>query len=142
MACSPKQVAALWQSLMQHQLSPERLAAFLEHDAMSGLTKFELADLETAAHRVKAAHASGYLLLDHWLGMASGLKVQRSTTSSQTPRRTPRQRGSSTSAKLRRLGLTRAKEGGSRSLDAAGADHQLRANRLRWNGPRKPWEPM
>jgi hypothetical protein len=64
MPCLPDQIVAMWQSLMQHRLTPERRAASLKHRAMSALTQFNQAQLSQAARRARAANESANLLLD------------------------------------------------------------------------------
>lgn len=135
MACTPNQVAAMWQRFVEHRLSPERLAAFLKHDAMPRLTKFELADLEAAAKRAKAANASGHLLLNDWLEKVWELKTDQLKRITKA-REAAVDRGSGSGIRRRES----AKPKGKPVVDPT--DYQLRANRPKWHGPRKPWEPM
>jgi hypothetical protein len=136
MPCLPDQIVAMWQSLMQHQLTPQRRAAFLEHSAMSALTQFNQAQLSKAARRARAANESANLLLDDWL-----LKVKE--VAGGEVEHSSQQRLTLAEEDARALAL-RDQLNAKRVVEPEGdvTDFQLRANRPRWHGPRKHGDPI
>jgi hypothetical protein len=68
---SPGEVANLWQGLVQHRLTPDRLVEFMEHPAVSELAAFHQSILIAAARRARRhTQQEGHLLLGEWLSMA------------------------------------------------------------------------
>jgi hypothetical protein len=135
MPCSPAQVAAIWQVLMQHQLTSERRAAFLTHRAISALSQFNQAQLHRAAKRARVENKAGNLLLDDWL-----LKVKEvAAEEAQRPQRrlTLAEEEARARAMRDRLNARRTEEPGGDVTD-----FQLRANQPRWHGPRKHGDPL
>jgi hypothetical protein len=135
MPCLPDQIVAMWQSLMQHRLTPERRAAFLKHRAMSALTQFDQAQLSQAARRARAANESANLLLDDWLLKVKEAAAEELDRSQQ--RLTLAEEEARALAMRDRLNARRV---GEPVRDVT--DFQLRANRPRWFGPRKGGDPI